>query len=381
LKLFEYEAKNILRKNGIPTPKGETATSPSQIREATAKLASPYVLKAQVLVAGRGKAGGIVFANSAEQAEKAAEKLFTMQIKGFPVKKLLVEEKTPIKKELYFAVAVDRTERSYVAVASAAGGVDIEELAQKAPQTILKTSIDARRGFGSSDASRSARAMGYNGKQQSELALILKALYQIGMKYDAELIELNPLAETADGSFVALDARLIVDDNALFRHPELEKLQFEENREHTPREIEAMKNGLAYVELEGEVGIIGNGAGLVMATLDLIEQFNGKPADFLDLGGGASTERITKALSLVLSAPKVKAVFVNILGGMTRCDDVARAILQATQDSKTSKPVIVRLVGTNEQEGRQILTKAGMPVLDSMEEAAKQAVKAAEAGS
>ena len=379
MKLYEYEAKNILRQYGILTPKGETAASPSQARETAAKLKPPLVVKAQVLVAGRGKAGGILFANTAEEAEKAAEKLFRTQIKGVLVKKILTEEKIPVKKELYFAVTIDRTARSYAAIASSTGGVDVEEVAAKAPQNILKTLINPKLGFSQSDAKQTAEWLGYSGKQRAEIAEILEDLYRTGMDHDAELIEVNPLAETPDGRFVALDARLIADDNALFRHPELEKLQFEENREYTPKEIEAVKNGLAYVKLGGDVAVIGNGAGLVMATLDMIEQYGGKPADFLDLGGGASTERISSAVSLVLSEPNVKAVFVNILGGMTRCDDVAKAIVSAIQNSKVPKPMVVRLVGTNEEEGKRILTKAGMPVLDSMEEAARQAVKAAKA--
>jgi succinyl-CoA synthetase beta subunit len=231
-------------------------------------------------------------------------------------------------------------------------------------------------GFSAFNAEHIAEKIGYSSNQRAQLANILKKVYQACMDYDAELVEINPLAETTDG-FTALDARLIIDDNALFRHPEYEKLLFEEEREHTSEEIEAMRNGLAYVKLDGDIGVVGNGAGLVMATLDVIQYYGGKPANFLDLGGGAPVERIAAALKIVLSDPNVKALFINILGGMTRCDDVARAITQAKRQAPTSKPIVIRLVGTNEEEGKRILTKAGIHVVDSMEEAAQQAVETA----
>jgi succinyl-CoA synthetase beta subunit len=377
LKLYEYEAKTILREYGVPTPRGQLAASISQAREAASKLKPPFAVKAQVLVAGRGKARGILFASSVDEAEKAAEKLLKSQIKGIPVKKVLVEEKISTKKELYFSITIDRPKRNYVAVASETGGVDIEEIAAKAPQAILRTSINQRVGFRSFDAEQIATKMGYNGDRREKLAEILEKVYRAGMDYDAELIEINPLAETFDGEFTALDARLIMDDNALFRHPEYEKRLFEEEREHTPQEIEAMLNGLAYVKLDGNVGVVGNGAGLVMATLDLIQYYGGKPADFLDLGGGAPMERIMTALKIVLSDPNVKALFINILGGLTRCDEVARGIIEAKSAFKFAQPIVIRLVGTNEEEGKRILAEAGIQVLDSMEEAAERVVEIA----
>jgi succinyl-CoA synthetase beta subunit len=377
LKLYEYEAKTILREYGVPTPRGQLAASISQAREAASKLKPPFAVKAQVLVAGRGKARGILFASSVDEAEKAAEKLLKSQIKGIPVKKVLVEEKISTKKELYFSITIDRPKRNYVAVASETGGVDIEEIAAKAPQAILRTSINQRVGFRSFDAEQIATKMGYSGDRREKLAEILEKVYRAGMDYDAELIEINPLAETVDGEFTALDARLIMDDNALFRHPEYEKRLFEEEREHTPQEIEAMLNGLAYVKLDGNVGVVGNGAGLVMATLDLIQYYGGKPADFLDLGGGAPMERIMTALKIVLSDPNVKALFINILGGLTRCDEVARGIIEAKSAFKFAQPIVIRLVGTNEEEGKRILAEAGIQVLDSMEEAAERVVEIA----
>jgi len=373
LKLFEHEAKNLLRQHGISIPKGELAATSDQALEAIHKLKPPFVIKAQLLIAGRGKAGGIQFALNAEDAKSAAKRLLWSQIKGFQVKKVLVEEKVRVKRELYFAMTLDRTERSYGAIASSKGGVDIELTATKMPASVIRTSIDPTYGFRLLDARKVAGEMGFGGRQQGDLAMILKKLCQIGIDLDAILIEVNPIAETPEGTFVVLDSRLIIDDNALFRHPEFEKLQFEKNREHTEQEIEAMKNDIAYVKLEGEVGIIGNGAGLVMATLDMVKRYGGKPANFLDLGGGAPTERIAKAIKIVMSDPSVKVVFINILGGLTRCDDVARAILNSIRDSERTKPIVIRLVGTNEAEGKHILSQAGLQVLDSMEEAAKQA--------
>ena len=377
MKLYEYEAKNILKTYDIPIPRGDKASNLSEARAVAANLKPPFVIKAQVLVAGRGKAGGILFADTFDEAEKAAKALFNKQVKGIPVKKILLEEKIPIAKELYFSITIDRFERRYVLIASTKGGVEIEDIAARTPNAIFKTTIDPQKGFRNSDAKQIAEKIGYRGNQLSALTGILERLYRAGMDYDAELIEINPLAETADCRFVAVDARLIIDDNALFRHSELEKLQFTEERENTPKEIEAAKNGLAYVKLDGNIGIVGNGAGLVMATLDVVQYFGGKPADFLDLGGGAPVDRITAALEIVLSDPNVKAVLVNILGGITRCDDVARAIVKTKQNSSASKPFIVRLVGTNEEEGKRILTQECIAVLDSMEKAAQHAVQTA----
>ena len=375
MKLYEYEAKNILARYGLPVPKGALITSANRTTETVAKLKPPFAVKSQVLAVGRGKAGGILFAGSAAEAEKAAEKLLKTEIKGIRVKKVLIEEKLSVKKELYFGITIDRFERCYVAIASPTGGVEIEETAAKTPQTILKIPIDPLHGFRSFHARQIARKMGYRGTQLVELARIFEKLFQAGIDYDAELIEMNPLAETDEGKFVALDARIIMDDNALFRHPEYKAKLFGEERERIPQEAEALRNDLAYVKLEGDIGVIGNGAGLVMATLDMIRYYGGKPADFLDVGGGAPAERIALALNIVLSDPQVKALLINILGGITRCDDVARGIIEATKEAAITKPIVVRLVGTNEKEGKLILAEAEMHVLDSMEEAASRVVE------
>jgi succinyl-CoA synthetase beta subunit len=375
LKLYEFEAKKILAQYRIPVPRGELITSANHVREKVARLKPPFAVKSQVLVAGRGKAGGIMFADSAEKAEKTAENLLKAEIKGIPVKKVLIEEKLPISKELYFGVTIDRFARSYVAIASAMGGIEIEAVAAKKPQAILKILINPHVRFRSFHAVQLAKKLGYRGSSLLKLAGIFMKLYQAGMDYDAELIELNPLAETLEGEFVALDARIIIDDNALFRHQEYGKRLLEEERDRAPQETEALKNGLAYVKLDGNIGVIGNGAGLVMATLDMIKYYGGKPANFLDVGGGASVERIAAALEIVMSDPNAKALFVNILGGITRCDDVAQGIIEATKKAVSAKPMVVRLVGTNEKEGKQMLAEAGIPVLNSMEEAARQVVE------
>jgi succinyl-CoA synthetase beta subunit len=380
MKLFEYEAKIILSKYGIPAPQGGLASTAKEASELAAKLKLPVAVKAQVLVAGRGKAGGILFADSVEEAEKTAEKVLNMHIRDIPVKNVWVEERIRIKKELYFGITTDRFNKGYVAIASSVGGMEIEEVASRTPEKVVKSPIDPHLGLPSFQARQIAKKIGYSGPQISELGRIFEKMYDACVDYDAELIEMNPLVETSDGRFMAADARIIIDDNALFRHPEYKKRLLEGESDLGPQELEAMKNELAYVKLDGNIGVIGNGAGLVMATLDTIQYYGGKPADFLDVGGGAPSEKTALALRIVLSDPKVKVLFINILGGITRCDEVARGILEAKQKVGVTKPMVIRLVGTNEQEGRNILTSAGIHVLESMEEAAQRAVQIAREG-
>jgi len=375
MKLFEYEAKAILAKYGIPTPKGGLVTKANQTREIATKLRPPFAIKAQVLVAGRGTAGGILFADSVPDAEKAARKLFNMRIKGMLVRSVWIEEKIRIKKELYFGVTIDRVNQSHVAIASAVGGLEIEEIAAEAPEKVIKLLINPQHGFHSFHARQLARKIGYSGSQLSVLGKIFERLYSVGMDYDAELIEMNPIVETCDGKFVAADARIIIDDNALFRHQQYQKRLLEGESELTQQELSAIRNNLAYVKLDGNIGVIGNGAGLVMATLDMIQYYDGRPANFLDVGGGATSKKIAVALKIVLSDPNVKALFINILGGITRCDEVALGILEAKEKVGVVKPMVIRLVGTNEEEGKRILTEAGIHVLESMEEAARKVVE------
>lgn len=379
MKLYEHEAKAIFKRYSIPTPNGGLATNPAEARDKAAKINTPAAVKAQILVAGREKAGGILFADSPEEAQKAAEKLLNMKIKGVKVQAVRVEEKVSARKELYFSVTVDRANRCYVAVASSEGGVDIEEVAAKSPGKIVKVFIDPVYGFRSYHARQVASRLGYSGAQMLDLSAIFLRHYQLTVEQDAELAEMNPLIEKPDGKFVAADTRIIIDDNALFRHPEFKKRPFEE-AEQTPQEVEAQKSGLAYVKLNGDIGIIGNGAGLVMATLDAIQLYGGNPANFLDVGGGASADMMAAALNIVLSDLRVKVVFINILGGITRCDEVANGILEARKRVGFTKPMVIRLVGTNEDEGRRLLTDAGIHVLDSMEEAAKKTVALATDG-
>jgi len=373
MKLFEYEAKCILAKYGIPTPVGGLAKNMSDVRRIAAKLRPPFAIKAQVLIAGRGKAGGILFAGSVAEAEKAAKKLLNKKIKNILTRSVWIEEKIRIKKELYLGITIDRSNRSYVAIASAVGGMEVEEIVAEAPEKVIKFMVNPQHGFHSYHGREIARKMRYSGRQLSTLGKIFEILYRTGMEYDAELIEVNPLAETFNGKFVAVDARIIIDDNALFRHQKY-KSRLPES-ELSLQELEAEKNGLAYVELDGDIGVVGNGAGLVMATLDTIRYYGGKPANFLDVGGGATSEKIAASLEIVLSTPNIKALFINILGGITRCDEVAQGILEVKQKMKEKKPMVIRLMGTNEEEGKKILTNAGIPVLESMEEAGKKIVE------
>ncbi len=376
MKLFEYEAKEILSKYEVPVPRGALANSPSQSREVASQLNPPYVAKAQVLVAGRGKAGGIQFAETEEELEQGAARILNMKLKGLRVSSVWVEEKIQTKKELYFGVTTDRSRRCYVAIGSTSGGVDIEEVASKTPKAIIRVFINPVLGFRGYHARYIAGKMGYSGRQMITLATIFERFYQAAMEQDAELAEMNPLVETAHGTFVAADARFIVDDNALYRHPRFkDRLLSEDKTELTPDEVEARKAGLAYLKLDGDISIMGNGAGLVMATLDAVQLYGGKPANFLDVGGGASEEQILSALRILLADKQSSGLFINILGGITRCDNVARGILKARKSVAFTKPMVIRLVGTKQEEGRRILTEAGIHVLDSMEEAAEKAVE------
>lgn len=380
MKLFEHEAKEILAKYGLPTPQGGLVTNTQQAREIAARLKPPLVVKAQVLVAGRGKAGGILFANTPEEAVKTTEKLLNTRIKDIPVSSVLIEEKIQAKRELYFGITTDRFRQCYVAVASGTGGIDIEEIASKEPDKIVRMPINPQYGLRPFAARQIAKRIGYTGSQISELGRILEKLHAVGMDCDAELIEMNPIIEAVDGKFVAVDARIIIDDNSLFRHQEYRKRLLEGESELSTQELDAMKNDLAYVKLEGNIGVVGNGAGLVMATLDAIQHYGGKPANFLDVGGGAASDKTALALGIVLSDENVNVLFINILGGITRCDDVAKGILEAREKVGITKPVVIRLVGTNEEEGKKILTEAGIHVLESMEKAAEKAVQIANQG-
>ena len=335
------------------------------------------MIKAQVLVAGRGKAGGIKPASSGEEASEVAKSILSMSIKGEKVAKVLVEQRLAAKRELYVSIVVDRSSKCFTLLCSSEGGVDIEQVAASSPQKIIRHKIDPLIGLQDYESRLVAKRLGFAGKRINQLSSIITKLYQAMLDYDAELIESNPLIATENGDLVAADLRMLIDDNALFRHQKfLERMKsFEPDM--TPLEVKAREKELAYVELDGEVGIIGNGAGLVMATLDMILDYKGKPANFCDVGGGASEERIASALEIVLGNPKVKVLLINIMGGITRCDDVAHAILDIQKRMGITKPMVIRLVGTNEQEGQRILADAHIPSVNSMEEAAAKAVQLA----
>ena len=377
MKLFEYEAKDMARKYGVPVPNGFVASTEQESKDCFVKLNQPSMIKAQVLVAGRGKAGGIKPVSTPDEALEVARSILSMTVKGEKVAKILVEQKLASKRERYVSIVVDRASRCYTLLCSTEGGVEIEQVAQQHPERIIRRKIDPLIGLQEFESRWVAKHMDYSGKQMNQLAQIINKLFKIMIDYDAELIESNPLIETETGDLVAADLRILIDDNALFRHPEFVQRMKTFEPDMTQLEIKARENGLAYVELGGTVGIIGNGAGLVMATLDMISDYNGKPANFCDVGGGADEDRIAAAIEIVLANPRVKVLLINIMGGITRCDDVARAILEIQKKIGISKPMVIRLVGTNEEEGNKILAAANIPSLNSMEEAAAKAVELA----
>jgi len=363
MKLFEYQAKEVFARYGIPVPRGTVITQPGEVDNLSLKY--PVVLKAQVLVGGRGKAGGIKIAGSPQEARAHAEAILGMTIKGERVRALLVAEAVDIEKEYYLAFTVDRSARRVVAVASEAGGVDIEEVARATPEKIVKAPVDPYLGFQPFQARALGRRLGLTGRTLTEFAGIAYSLYRLLREEDAELAEINPLALT-NGRLVAIDAKLILDDNAAYRHPDRPA-----DQEMTELERMAKEHDLSYVELDGDIAIIGNGAGLVMSTLDMVAHFGGRPANFLDVGGGASTEAMKQALAIATRKPGVRALFVNIFGGITRCDDIARGIVE----NRPSVPMVVRLTGTNEEEGRAILEAQGIRAFTDPVEAAREAVQ------
>ncbi|MFW9918661.1 MAG: ADP-forming succinate--CoA ligase subunit beta [Candidatus Thorarchaeota archaeon] len=375
MKLFEHEAKEIFRAFGMPTPPGGVARTPEEAKQRAAEVGKPVVVKAQVLSGKRGKAGGVKFADTPEEAANHAKEILAMRINNLPVESVLIEEKLDIHQEIYAGITVDRNERKYVMIGSAAGGMSIEELAEESPELIIKYHVDPFLGFQAYEARDMAIKMGFRGKDINRLASFFQKLWQIVDKYDVELSEINPLILTKDGRFLAADARLNIDDNALYRHKDIiERIQ-REPAEMNERERVATEEGMAYVELDGDIACICNGAGLTMATLDAVSLYGGKASTFLDLGGGSDKERVEKGIKIALQYDKVKAILVNIMGGITRCDDVAAGIVAVRDDEGIDVPLVIRMVGTNEKQGQEILSTAGIPFLKTMEEAASKVVE------
>ncbi len=375
MKLHEYQSKRIFANYGIPIPNGEVATTPEQAREIAKKLGGPVVIKSQVLVGGRGKAGGVKVGKNPDEAEALADQILGMDIKGLIVEKVLVDEAADIQNEIYLGIVIDRALQKPVIIASAEGGVEIEEVAKNNPAAIKRLPIDPQVGLMDYHTRNLAFDLGLKRVFVGQFMKILKGLYQVFVNTDAGLVEINPLVIVGDDKLLAVDGKILLDDNALFRHPDLEEMR--DVQEETPAEREARLAGLSFVKLDGEIGCMVNGAGLAMATMDIVKYYGGEPANFLDIGGGAKADKVAAALRIILSDPKVKSVLFNIFGGITRCDEVAKGILEALEEVDTKVPMVARLVGTNQAEGQAILAAANFPSASSLGDAAQQAVELA----
>jgi succinyl-CoA synthetase beta subunit len=382
MKIHEYQAKEILKENGVPVPRGGVAFSPEEARTIAKDLGSTVVVKAQIHAGGRGKGGGVKLAKNDEEAYEIAKKILGMMLvthqtgpEGKEVKRLLVEQGMNIKKELYLGIVIDRAGACPVVMASEAGGMEIEEVAAKTPEKILKAFVDPSVGLAPFQAMQLALGLKQDKEITRKIADFITKLYNVFIKYDCSLAEINPLLITGEGDVLALDAKINFDDNALFRHKQLMELRDYDEEEHL--EIEASKHDLNYIKLDGTIGCMVNGAGLAMATMDIIKLAGGEPANFLDVGGGASEERVAAAFEILMADKNVKAVLINIFGGIVRCDRVARGIISALQNVKVAIPVVVRLAGTNAEEAGALLENSGMNfiVAESLKDAAEKVVK------
>lgn len=378
MKLHEYQSKKLFERYGVPIPRGRVANISSEVKQIAEELGGRVVVKSQVLVGGRGKAGGIKLARDPLEAKQFATDILGMEIKGLPVRKILVDEAVGIEKEIYLAIVNDRASHAPIIIASAAGGVDIEEVAQLSPEKIIKLPIHPLLGLQDFQARDIALGIDLPREYWKSFIKILHGLYNVFLESDATLAEINPLVITKDKRLLALDAKMVIDDNALYRHPEF--MEFRDLDIEAPAEIEARKYGLSFIKLDGQIGCMVNGAGLAMATMDIIQQNGGSPANFLDIGGGAGAEKVAAALRIILSDSNVRVILINIFGGITRCDEVARGILTAFKEVKLRIPIVVRLVGTNAEEGRKLLADADVLTASSLVEAAKMAVHLAEEG-
>lgn len=369
MKLYEFQAKEIFRKENIPCPKEKLVSSVEEGESVVSQIGFPCVLKAQVLVGGRGKAGGVKIVEQVAEFPEKLKEVFALTIKGLPVTKVLISEKVEVGKELYLSIILDRSIAKPVILASPFGGMDIEEIGKKKPKSIIKESIDPLLGLLPYQSRRLACQIFPEGNLIDNFSSILQSLVRVFFCYDAQLVEINPLVITKEGNFLALDAKIILDDNASFRHKDWGEYQTSEDQV----ELEAKKEGLSYVKLSGEIGLIVNGAGLAMATLDLINRYGAEAANFLDIGGSSSPEKTKKALEIITRDKNVRVILLNIFGGITRCDDVARGLLAFLKERECHPPIVARLVGTNYEEARILLR--GMPIIfaDTMKEAVKKA--------
>src|SRR5882757_1257550 len=388
MKIHEYQAKNILKKYGVAVPRGEMVESTEEAQGAAKRLfaagATGVVVKAQIHAGGRGKGGGVKIAKSVEEASELAGKILGMTLVTHQtgpeervVRRLLIEETLPIEKELYLGILVDRGEGKPVFMASAAGGMDIEQVAAEKPDAILKQYIDPGMGLEAFQARKIAFALGLSGAQITPAVKFLTGLYRAFLETDASLVEINPFITTTDGRVFALDAKMTFDDNTMFRHPDLRELR--DVTEEDPLEVEASKYNLNYIKLDGSVGCMVNGAGLAMATMDIIKYAGGLPANFLDVGGGANAEQVAHAFEILLSDKSVRAVLINIFGGILRVDTLANGVVEAARKTNIQLPVVLRLEGTNVQEGKKILKESGLnfTIAETMKDAADKVVAAA----
>ena len=380
--LFEYQARDLFESHQIPVLAGAVATTPEEAESIAVKIGGKVVVKAQVKIGGRGKAGGVKLAENASDAKEKAKAILGMDIKGHIVKKVMIAQAAPIESEYYLAILLDRANRNFLVMASVAGGMEIEEVAHKTPEKLARVGIDPNKGIDKSQAIEIIKAGQFPADVVDQVADVLIKLWEAFVKEDATLMEINPLVKSSDGKIIALDGKVTLDDNSSFRHPNHESLI--DHGSTNPLEALAKEKDLNYVKLDGQVGVIGNGAGLVMSTLDVVayagEKYGVKPANFLDIGGGASAEVMANGLSIILSDEDVRSVFVNVFGGITSCDAVANGIVQALKilGNQATKPIIVRLDGNNVDLGRKILNEANHPLIEQLDTMDGAAAKAAQ---
>jgi len=375
MKIHEYQAKELFAGAGIPVPKGEIATTVAEAVAIAESLARPVMVKAQVHVGGRGKAGGVKYAENVEAVRVWAQKILGMDIKGLTVKKILITDAVDIVTESYVGIIIDRVTKRPVIMVSAAGGIDIEEVAARTPEKIFKLAVDPIQGLKGYQARELASKLYKDIKLIRQAADILMKLYDVYWKVDASLVEINPLITTPDGKVLAIDAKVNIDDNGLFRQTEIEAMRDLDSENQA--EVEAREGDLSFVKLDGSIGCIVNGAGLAMATMDLVKHYGGEPANFLDIGGSSNPQKVLTAMRIILSDPNVRSILINIFGGITRCDDVANGIVMAYNELKPEIPIVVRLTGTNETEAKKILHQINLKSADTLDNVVKEAIRLA----